>query len=190
MTPFRVLFVCIGNVCRSPLGELSLRPLLPEGFEVASAGVAALVGEPMTPEAAVHLEAEGLSAEGFRSRQLVPSMVQESDLVLTATRAIRSRVLEDTPTALRRTFTVLEFAALLDVVAPDPGAGPADLVALAAAERSRATLEDDDIPDPYRRGVEANARAAALMGGAVRRIAAGLAPGLTEDSDLSATLRP
>ena len=43
-------------------------------------------------------------------------MVKESDLVLAATTAIRSRVLEDSPGALRRTFTVREFAALLDVV--------------------------------------------------------------------------
>lgn len=174
MTSFRVLFVCVGNVCRSPLGELLLAPLLPDGFEVSSAGVGALVGEPMSPEAAVHLEPKGLSASGFRSRQLVPSMVEDSDLVLTATRAIRSRVLEDTPAALRRTFTVLEFADLVDVVEPAPGEGPSGLVRRAAAERSRATLDDHDIPDPHRCGVEANARAAALMEGAVTRIASGL----------------
>ena len=174
MTSFRVLFVCVGNVCRSPLGELLLAPLLPDGFEVSSAGVAALVDEPMAPEAAIHLEEVGLSASGFRSRQLLPSMVEHSDLVLTATRAIRSRVLEDSPAALRRTFTVLEFADLVDVVDQVPDDGPAGLVRGAAAERSRSTLEDDDIPDPYRRGVEANARAAALMSDAVERIAAGL----------------
>jgi protein-tyrosine phosphatase len=103
-------------------------------------------------------------------------MVEDSDLVLAATRAIRSRVLEDTPGALRRTFTVLEFAALVDLVEPAPGEGPAGLVRQAAAERSRSMLDDDDIPDPYRRGVEANARAAVLMSDAVKRIAAGLAP--------------
>ena len=176
MSSFRVLFVCVGNVCRSPLGELLLAPLLPGGFEVSSAGVAALVDEPMAPEAATHVVAAGLSASEFRSRQLLPSMVEDSDLVLAATRAIRSRVLEDTPGALRRTFTVLEFAALVDLVEPAPGEGPAGLVRQAAAERSRSTLDDDDIPDPYRRGVEANARAAALMSDAVKRIAAGLAP--------------
>ena len=69
---------------------------------------------------------------------------------------------------------MLEFAALVDVVDRDPDDGPAGLVRRAAAERSRSTLDDDDIPDPYRRGVEANARAAALMSDAVERIAAGL----------------
>ena len=100
-------------------------------------------------------------------------MVDESDLVLTATKAIRSRVLEDSPGALRRTFTVLEFAALLDVVGAD--ADPAALVRTAADERSRAALDDYDIPDPYGRGSEAHAAAAELMAAAVERIAKALA---------------
>ena len=169
MSRFRVLFVCVGNVCRSPLGQHLLASRVPaEEFEVTSAGVGALVGEPMSPEAAIHLEPYGVSADGFVSRQLTPDMVDESDLVLTATKAIRSRVLEDSPAAMRRTFTVLEFAALLDVV--DKGGDPADLVARAAAERSRAVLDDYDIPDPHRRGEEANALAAHRMATAVERI--------------------
>jgi protein-tyrosine phosphatase len=174
MDRFRVLFVCVGNVCRSPLGQHLLAARLPaDRFEVSSAGVMALVGEPMTPEAAVHLEPYGLSAEGFVSRQLTTAIVEESDLVLAATRDIRSRVLEEVPSAMRRTFTVREFAALLDQV--EPGADLQDLVARAAAVRSSAVLDDYDITDPFRRGPEANARAAELMGTAVDRIAKGLA---------------
>ena len=127
----------------------------------------------MDPEAAGHLEAYGASADGFVARQLSTSMVQESDLVLTATKAIRSRVLEDAPAALRRTFTVLEFAALLDVVADD--GDPVALVRAAADERSRAALEDYDISDPFRRGSEAHAAAAEQMAAAVERIAKALA---------------
>ncbi len=168
-----MLFVCIGNVCRSPLGQHLLAARLPaERFEVSSAGVGALVGEPMNAEAAVHLAPHGLSADGFAARQLTPALVEESDLVLTATRAIRSRVLEDSPRALRRTFTVLEFAALLDTV---PSAGdPAEVVAGAAEQRSRAVLDDYDVPDPYGRGESAHAQAAETMLAAVERIAKGL----------------
>ena len=174
MTGFRILFVCVGNVCRSPLGERLLAARLPvERFEVSSAGVGALVGAAMDPEAAGHLEAYGASADGFVARQLSTSMVQDSDLVLTATKAIRSRVLEDAPAALRRTFTVLEFAALLDVVTND--GDPVALVRAAADERSRAALEDYDISDPFRRGSEAHAAAAEQMAAAVERIAKGLA---------------
>ena len=131
MTAFTVLFVCIGNVCRSPLGERLLASKLPgDEFVVSSAGVGAMVDSPMTPEAAVHLQAYGGSADGFVSRQLTSGMVKESGLVLAATTAIRSRVLEDSPGALRRTFTVLEFAALLDVIPAD--SDPATLVRTAA----------------------------------------------------------
>jgi protein-tyrosine phosphatase len=99
-------------------------------------------------------------------------MVQGSDLVLTATKAIRSRVLEEAPAALRRTFTVLEFAALLDVIAGN--GDPVALVRAAADERSRAALEDYDIGDPFRRGSEAHAAAAEQMSAAVERIAKAL----------------
>ncbi len=173
MTRFHILFVCVGNVCRSPLGERLLASKLPaERFEVSSAGVGALAGSPMDPDAATHLESYGGTADGFVARQLVPAIVRESDLVLAATTAIRARVLEDTPGALRRTFTVREFAALLDVVAPDPD--PAVLVRSAAEERSRAALDDYDIPDPYSRGDEAHQVAAQAMAAAVERIAKGL----------------
>jgi protein-tyrosine phosphatase len=175
VTRFRVLFVCIGNVCRSPLGQHLLAARLPaEHFEVASAGVGALVGEPMNAEAAVHLEPHGLTADGFAARQLTPRIVEESDLVLTATRGIRSRVLEDSPRALRRTFTVLEFAAALDSVSGVED--PAAVVAAAAQQRSRAVLDDYDIPDPYGRGDSAHLLAAETMLAAVERIAKGLAP--------------
>ncbi|HEY6934477.1 MAG TPA: adenylyl-sulfate kinase, partial [Marmoricola sp.] len=119
MSAFRVLFVCIGNVCRSPFGERLLAARL-AGADVAvsSAGVAAMVGAPMSPEAAAELEQYGATADGFTARQLTPAMVRDADLVLTATRELRSRVLAETPSALRRTFTVLEFAALLDLVEP------------------------------------------------------------------------
>ncbi len=172
---FRVLFVCIGNICRSPLGERLLAARLPaERFEVLSAGVGAVVGSAMSPESATHLESYGGSADGFVARQLTSAMVEESDLVLTATKAIRSSVLEDSPAALRRTFTVLELAALLDVVAAD--ADPHETVRRAALERSRAALDDYDIADPYGRGDEAYAVAAASMAAAVDRIATGLRP--------------
>ncbi len=174
VSDFRVLFVCVGNVCRSPLGERLLASRLSgHGVRVESAGVAALAGAAMVPESAAHLDALGADAEGFRARQLLPAMVEQSDLVLAATRAIRSRVLEDAPSALRRTFTVREFAALLDVVGAQEDR--AATVRAASEQRSRAALDDYDIPDPYGRGDEAHAAAAELMAAAVERIAKALA---------------
>lgn len=171
-TAYRVLVVCVGNVCRSPLAERLLAVRLGEGFEVGSAGVGALVGEPMDPMAAAELERLGGSADGFVARRLTERLVQESDLVLTATKDVRARVLQESPVALRRTFTLRELAALADVVGPQDG--PAAFVAAAGRERSRAALDDHDVADPYRRGEEAHALAAAQVDEAVTRIVAGL----------------
>lgn len=172
MIPFRVLFVCIGNVCRSPVGERLLRSRLPqEGFEVHSAGLHALVGSRISGRAEAELVRFGGDASGFRARQLDEQMLLESDLNLVATLDLRSELLAEWPGVLRRTFTVREFAALMDVV-DDPD--PIRLVEEAQAHRSEVRDIDYDIPDPYRRTDDDHRRAAALMHEAVERIAQGL----------------
>lgn len=172
MIPFRVLFVCIGNVCRSPLGERLLRTQLPQDeFGVHSAGLHALLGSGMSGRAAAELARLGGDAQGFAARQLDQQMLLESDLNLVATLDLRSELLAEWPGVLRRTFTVREFAALMDVVKADD---PLELVVQAQAHRSEVRDIDYDIPDPYRRTDEDHRLAATLMYDAVDRIAQGL----------------
>jgi protein-tyrosine phosphatase len=167
-----VLFVCIGNVCRSPVGERLLASRLPtDRFEVSSAGVGAMVGYAMSKYAAEELRSYGGDPTGFAARQLSPEIVEQSDLVLTATRELRSQVLAELPGALRRTFTILEFAALVEQA---EGNTSADLVKWAGTHRSLVGNVELDVPDPYRRGAEEHARAAAAIDAAVQRIAKGL----------------
>ena len=169
---FRVLFVCIGNVCRSPVGERLLAARLPaDRFAISSAGVGAMVGYAMSKYAAAELEGFGGSPKGFAARQLTPEMIEEADLLLTATRDLRSAVLSDAPGALRRTFTILEFAALS---AMGEGSTPEELVRWAGAHRSAAGNVEQDVPDPFRRGSEAHAAAASAIHDAVQQIAKGL----------------
>lgn len=169
---FRVLFVCIGNVCRSPVGERLLAARLPvAGFEVRSAGLGAMVGYAMSKYAAEELRGYGGDSAGFAATQITSEMVQRADLVLTATRELRSQVLAEEPTALRRAFTVLEFAAL---VAAAEGTSPEEIVRWCGAHRSQAGSVEQDIPDPYRRGAEAHAASAAAIHDAVEQIAKGL----------------
>ena len=117
--PFRILVVGVGNISRSPLVERHLRHQLDQALgdaagavEVSSAGARAISGAIMSVPAALELERVGGTPNGFAARQLTRELMREADLVLTATRALRSRVLEDEPAALRRTFTVREFAGL------------------------------------------------------------------------------
>jgi protein-tyrosine phosphatase len=169
---FRVLFVCIGNVCRSPVGERLLAARLPrDRFEVSSAGVGAMVGYAMSRYAAEELRSYGGDPTGFAARQLTPELILESDLVLTATRELRSQVLAEVPAALRRTFTLLEFAALVE----NAEAGTsAEVVAWAGTHRSSVGAVEQDVPDPYRRGAEVHARTARAIDAAVAQIAKGL----------------
>ena len=98
--PFEILVVCLGNVCRSPLAEQVLRmrfaELLGDGspaVRVSSAGARALVGRPMDEHAAAELRRLGGDPEGFAATQLTAAAAGAADLVLTATRELRSRVL-------------------------------------------------------------------------------------------------
>ena len=176
-----MLTVCLGNVCRSPLAERLLVVRLREHGvadpEVTSAGVRALVGRSMDPTSAAELAARGGSPDGFAARQLTEALVRPAGLVLVATKELRSRVLEESPGALRRTFTIREMAALCEQLVPDETsafATPAELVAEAAAQRSTVSVEDYDVTDPIGRSAETHAAVAAVLDDAVTTIARAL----------------
>lgn len=116
----RVLLVCTGNTCRSPMAAAALRAALarklgrsipgtPEaqdrfldlfGYRVASAGVAPWIGAPATP-AAVEAAAElGLSLEGHRAQEVTPELLADFDRVYTMGERHRARVLELAPSGL------------------------------------------------------------------------------------------
>ena len=80
---------------------------------MASAGTGALVGAPMDARAADQARACGLEPAMFRARSLTPAMIAEADLVLTATRGHRGRVVTMYPKALPYTFALLDFADLV-----------------------------------------------------------------------------
>jgi protein-tyrosine phosphatase len=82
---YRVLFVCTGNTCRSPLAAAALAAELgPEAgrIEVTSAGTAAWEGQPAS-EASVEIATrDGIDLASHRSRRATPAMVRAADLVL------------------------------------------------------------------------------------------------------------
>lgn len=160
-----LLFVCTGNVCRSPLAERLTAAFADEAGLVAltasSAGTGALVGQQMDGDAAAVLAGLGGSGRGFRAREFSPEMVRSADLVLTLERQHRATVLERAPRALRRTFTLREAAAVLGLLDPadlptgrDVDDRGRQLVAAMARRRSewRESKGATDIADPYRRG--------------------------------------
>ncbi|HVF06348.1 MAG TPA: protein-tyrosine-phosphatase [Frankiaceae bacterium] len=179
---FDLLFVCTGNICRSPTAHLLAASRLPaEHFRVHSAGTHGLTGYPVEPKAARLLAKSGIGCDEFRATRLDAGLVGDADLVLTATRDHRTAVVTLAPDALRKTFTMREFARLLEPV-PDPPEGePVEraraLVAGAAAQRNQvwAPPADDDVADPYGSNAAAYERAyrdiTEALDGPLRRLA-------------------
>lgn len=162
---FRILAVCTGNICRSPIVERLLQYRFSGfdggAFEVRSAGIRALAGRPMTPQIATLASRLGASTDGFEARQLTPGLLSGVDLVLGLTREHRSKVLELRADLLSRTFTLRELARMVRAAlrAEPEGRWPEDsvnkwkeLLTTAASYRhlTMATAPEDDVTDPYR----------------------------------------
>lgn len=77
----RVMVVCVGNICRSPLGERVLQAGLP-GVTVTSAGIGALVGHAADPLAAEVAAEHGISLDGHVARQFTAELGGTQDLIL------------------------------------------------------------------------------------------------------------
>jgi protein-tyrosine-phosphatase len=85
-TVFRILFVCTGNTCRSPLAEgIARAEIARRGWkhvEVASAGLSAGPGEKATRAGVVVAGRAGIDLKAHRSRQLTPQLARSADLIL------------------------------------------------------------------------------------------------------------
>ena len=125
----RVLFVCLGNICRSPTAEAVFRQLLAQSsvrldIEVASAGIGDWhIGEPPDQRAQAAARRRGLDMSGIRARQIVHEDFALFDLILAMDRQNFAELRRRAPVQYReRVKLFLEFA-------PEVGA--------------------HDVPDPY-----------------------------------------
>lgn len=115
----RVLMVCVGNICRSPMAEGLARARLggrPDA-RVESAGLGALVGEPADATAVELMRERGLDISSHRARQLTPRMMSEYDLVLVMEAKHVQAVEEMSPAMRGRVHRIGKFGGF-DV--PDP----------------------------------------------------------------------
>lgn len=194
--PFSILAVCTGNICRSPLAEQLLRARFAEagltGVEVASAGLRAVVGAPMDVIPARISARLGGDPSRARGQQLTTGIVAAADLLLTMTRAQRDDLVSRHPSAVHRSFTLVEFTRLLGATGTTTGdrAGraaavttvdPATAVRLqsivASAGRHRPSVrltDDDDVADPIGRSDEVHEAVGEQISLATSRIVFGL----------------
>ena len=130
----RVLFVCMGNICRSPTAEGVFARMLRErapglAVEVDSAGTHDYhVGEPPDRRAIAAAARRGVDISALRARRVEPEDFARFDLILAMDEDNRSALLRQSPASFHRRIRLLmEFAAdeagMLDV--PDPYYGGA-----------------------------------------------------------------
>ena len=196
MSPFTVLHVCMGNICRSPMAERLLAKAVAEAA-APMAGSALIhshsvgtggwhAGEPMHPSAARQVRARGGDPTGFTARQLRPAHVAAADLVLVATVDQQLHVASLVPEAVSRTFLLGECERLLPRVPagtlPPPARDPAGVharglalvAALDAVRGGAAARPEDDLDDPWGRGEKLFVRVADRIEATVRPLVAAL----------------
>lgn len=208
---FRILIVCTGNICRSPLAVQLLRGRLAAAFpehdtsvvEVTSAGTVALDGRRMEPAAVREAVRLGVAdANAHRARRLLPEQIERADLVIAMAREHRDAVLEAVPRGRRRTFTLIELTRTLEAVAAGSahvrlgpvGDGTLTEFLLSAVEAAQVCRIQPlqkghglDIEDPYRRKASVHRRSADAVAQNVDRLLAALGSLAAAAPDAAAT---
>ncbi len=109
----RVLFVCTGNICRSPMAEGVLISLIRkkgvQGVTASSAGTHGLVGRGAERYAVKVCAINGIDISGHVARRLDKAMIEESDLIVVMENEHRERVLDLCPEAEEKTSNLAEF---------------------------------------------------------------------------------
>jgi protein-tyrosine phosphatase len=117
-SPYRILTVCRGNICRSPMAEFLLRETLEDAgldgrVEVDSAGVSdEEAGNPIDPRTVEELRRHGHTDHGWSqhvARQVEPEWIRDRDLVLAATRGHARQLRRLAPGAENRIRLIREF---------------------------------------------------------------------------------
>src|SRR5438309_422297 len=116
-----VLFVCTGNVCRSPMAEGIFRQAVKGrgSYRVISAGLGAMEGQPPSAYAVQAVKELGIDISAQRSRMLTPELVQQADFIFGMTHSHIDTVMLLYPQAAEKTFLLREFDETLDIFEKD-----------------------------------------------------------------------
>ena len=164
---FTVLFICTGNICRSPVAQTLLRRDLDQSVAILSAGTHTTFGRPVDAKMAHVMTDNQLTVPGIASIPLTAAMIEGADLILALTTAHRAEAVYMVPSAVRRTFTLREFERLVAAHGTAVPLGSTDaarlqaLIPLAIAQRAHLAIgrHQDDVFDPIGRSRNAHRRA-------------------------------
>lgn len=113
----RILTVCIGNICRSPIAAAMLQQALPHAA-VSSAGIAAVVGKDVDETARAVAEANGMTLPRHEARQFTHEIGGTNDLILVLEAGHKREIARIAPQLLGRTFLLSHWSGGEDI--PDP----------------------------------------------------------------------
>lgn len=125
--PRSILVVCEGNHCRSPIGEALFHRELGDRVSVASAGLAALVGEPAHREAQRWGASHSLDLSAHRGRAFTPEVARAFDLILVMDENQKRACETLIPSTRGRVFLMGQWLPPEEREVPDPiGGAPSD----------------------------------------------------------------
>jgi protein-tyrosine phosphatase len=170
-----ILFVCTGNICRSPIGELlAKRYLAASSINISSAGTHGLSNHPIDPSSAELLSRVGIDSQTFRSKRLTAELATSADLILCFEKIQRQEIALLAPSMSKRIFVLGDFANLAVYSANNNmvrGLTVADRLesVIAAAPLVQGFLPAaGDIEDPHHKNFEVFERAAEQTNKALR----------------------
>jgi protein-tyrosine-phosphatase len=130
----KIIFVCTGNTCRSPMCDGYFKKLCHEAkrhdITVESAGTAAWDGGGASRNSVAVMKSNGVDLNNFASSRLTPERINTADILICMTHSHRAYIGQINPEALKKTYLLLDFNSTSGNDISDPFGGPRELYSL------------------------------------------------------------